>query len=77
KERSSVADRRDKEREREDDKRRREDIERERRAGELREAWRRRHPTEEGRDKDSWPTGGDRDLERPATTKVTPAEVSG
>ncbi len=74
-----MTDRRDKEREREDDKRRREDIERERerRAGELREAWRRRRPTEEERDKDSWPTGGDRDLERPATTKVTPAEVSG
>jgi hypothetical protein len=57
-ERRSMTDRRDKEREREDDKRRREDEERERRAGELREAWRRRHPTEEERDKDSWPKKG-------------------
>jgi hypothetical protein len=55
-----VTKRRDKEREREDDKHRREDIERERRAGELREAWRRRHPTEEERDKDSWPKRGSR-----------------
>ena len=57
-----MTDRRDKEREREDDKRRREDIERERerRAGELREAWRRRRPTEEERDKDSWPRRGSR-----------------
>jgi hypothetical protein len=40
-----VTDRRDKEHERKDDKHRREESER--RAGELREAWRRRHPTEE------------------------------
>ena len=46
---------RDKERERTDDKRRREVEERERRAGELREAWRRRHPTEGERDKDNCP----------------------
>src|SRR3712207_45588 len=54
-ERSSVTDRRDKGRESEDDQHRREEMEREReqRAGELREAWRRRHPTEEERDKDS------------------------
>jgi hypothetical protein len=48
-----MTDRRDKERESEGDKHRRE--ERERRAGELREAWRRRRPTEEERDKDRWP----------------------
>jgi hypothetical protein len=60
KERSSVTDRRDKGRESEDDQHRREEMEREReqRAGELREAWRRRHPTEEERDKDSWPKKG-------------------
>ena len=59
-ERSSVTDRQDREREREDDQRQREDIERERerRAGELREAWRRRHPTEEERDQDTWPKKG-------------------
>jgi hypothetical protein len=51
--RSSVTDRRDKEHERKDDKHRREESER--RAGELREAWRRRHPTEEEQDRDSWP----------------------
>ena len=54
-----MTDRREKEREREDEKRRREESdERERRAGELREAWRRRHPTEAERDKDSWPRKG-------------------
>ena len=58
KERSSVTDRRDKGRESEDDQHRREEMEREQRAGELREAWRRRHPTEEERDKDSWPKKG-------------------
>ena len=59
-ERSSVTDRRDREHERADDEQRREDIERarEQRAGELREAWRRRHPTEEERDKDSWSKKG-------------------
>ncbi len=51
-----MTDRRNKEREREDEKRRRE--ERERRAGELREAWRRRHPTEEERDQAAWPKKG-------------------
>ena len=48
----------DKRRESEDDEHRREEKEREQRAGELREAWRRRHPTEEERDKDSWPKKG-------------------
>ena len=57
KERISVTDRRDKGRESEDDKHRREEMEREReqRAGGLREAWGRRHPTEEEGGKDSWP----------------------
>ena len=57
-----MTDRRDKEREREDDEHRREEREgeRERRAGDLMEAWRRRHPTEEERDKDSWPRRGSR-----------------
>jgi hypothetical protein len=60
KERSGVTDRRNKERESEDDQHRREEMEREReqRAGELREAWRRRHPTDEEQDKDSWPKKG-------------------
>ncbi len=53
-----MTDRRDKGREGEDDQHRREEVEREQRAGELREAWRRRHPTEEERDKDSWPKKG-------------------
>ena len=50
-----MTDRRDEERESEDDQRQREDIEREQRAGELREAWRRRRPTKEEQDRDSWP----------------------
>lgn len=52
-------DRRDEEREsirREEEERRRE--ERERRGEELREAWRRHHPSESERDKDSWPKKG-------------------
>ena len=49
-----MTDRQDKERERKDDKQRREESER--RAGDLREAWRRRHPTREEQDKDRWPT---------------------
>ncbi len=53
---SSVADRRDREHERQEqervDKARRE--EREKRADELREAWRRRHPSEPD-DEKSWP----------------------
>ena len=55
-----MTDRPDREREREDDQRQREDVERERerRAGELREAWRRRRPTEEEQDKDRWPKKG-------------------
>ncbi len=53
-----MTDRRDKGRQSEDDQHRREEMEREQRAGELREAWRRRHPTEEERDKDSWPKKG-------------------
>jgi len=49
-----MTDRRNEEHEREDDKHRREESERERerRAGDLREAWRRRHPTREEQDKD-------------------------
>ena len=55
-----MADRRDKEREREDDKHWREagEREREQRAGELREAWRRRRPTKEEQDRNSWPKKG-------------------
>ena len=48
-----MTDRRDSAREREDDKHLREESER--RAGDLREAWRRRHPTREEQDKDRWP----------------------
>jgi hypothetical protein len=51
-----MTDRRDEEHEREDDKHRREESER--RAGDLREAWRRRHPTREEQDKDRWPKKG-------------------
>ena len=53
-----MTDRRNEEHEREDDNHRREESERERRAGDLREAWRRRHPTREEQDKDRWPKKG-------------------
>ena len=55
-----MTDRRDRERERADDEQRGEEREgeRERRAGDLREAWRRHHPTEEEQDKDRWPKKG-------------------
>jgi hypothetical protein len=51
-----MTDRRDEEHEMENDKHRREESER--RAGDLREAWRRRHPTREEQDKDRWPKKG-------------------
>ncbi len=58
--RSGMTDRRDEERERiarEDEERR---AERERRAAQLREAWRRRHPDEEERERDRQDKEGSR-----------------
>lgn len=54
-----MSDRQDKKRERREDEERRQE-ERERRSDELRESWRRNHPTEEEVERD-WPKRGRRD----------------